>query len=208
MRLSVAPAAALLLLASACNESTNTAAPAAPGPQATSPHAASQPSGPASGPAGASPHAAFPDTPPGAPFSGLVKLGDGLSEADVKPTDVLFIMARESQGGGLAGRLMAVKRLGQVQYPLRYEIGSQDVMVPGLPFAGPFIVTARLDRDGDPMTRGEDDLYGTFPAEVKAGQEGVHLVLKKGAPKVIAAPEGVTAPPTAPGAAAPGQPSR
>lgn len=208
MRLSVAPAAALLILASACNESINIVPSSAPGPQGTPSHAASQPSAAASGLGGANPHAAFPDTPPGASFSGLVKLGEGLSEADVKPTDVLFIMARESQGGGLAGRLMAVKRLGQVQYPLRYEIGGQDVMVPGLPFAGPFIVTARLDRDGDPMTRGEDDLYGTFPAEVKAGQEGVHLVLKKGAPKVIPAPEGVAAPPTAPGAPAPGQPSR
>jgi hypothetical protein len=196
MRVSVVPSALLALCAAACNDPAPGSAPTAvtaPGAQVAPPHAASQPGGPAS-----SPHAAFPDTPPGAPFTGLVKLDEGLSEADVKATDVLFVMARESQGNNLAGRLMAVKRLGPVQLPLRYEIGASDVMVPGLPFTGPFIVTARLDRDGDPMTRGEDDLYATFATPVTAGQEGVHLLLKKGAPKTMPAPAGVQAPPAAP----------
>ena len=213
MRLSVLPAA-LLLCTAACNEPPKAPSAPTPGSQGAAPGsrpaagAASNPSGEAANPHGD----AFANAaPPGAPFTGLIKLDEGLGEAEVKPTDVLFIMARESQGGGLAGRLMAVQRQGGVQFPLRYEVGGKDVMVPGLPFAGPFIVLARLDRDGDPMTRGEDDLYGAFPQPVTAGQEGVHIVLKRGAPKTIPAPQGVrppTALPAAPPTGAASQPAR
>lgn len=115
----------------------------------------------------------------GKPFSGLVKLGEGVTEADLKPSDVLFIMARESQGQGLAGSLVAVQRQMNVKFPLRYEMTAKDLMMPAVPFAGPFIVHARLDRDGDPMTRDENDLYGSFAGEVNNGDEGVHMTLVK-----------------------------
>lgn len=115
----------------------------------------------------------------GKPFSGLIKLGEGVTEADLKPSDVLFIMARESQGGGLAGSLVAVQRQMNVKFPLRYEMTAKDLMMPAVPFAGPFIVHVRLDRDGDPMTRDENDLYGSFAGEVNNGDEGVHMTLVK-----------------------------
>lgn len=124
----------------------------------------------------------------GAPITGLIKLDEGLGPDAIRPTDVLFIMARESQGNGNFGRLVAVKRVAPVELPARYELTAQDVMVVGTPFTGPFIVMARLDRDGDPMTRGEDDLYAHLVDPVNPGQEGVHLTLKKGAPKTIGAP--------------------
>ncbi len=140
-------------------------------------------------------------TPPGAPISGLVKLDDGISQSDVKPTDVLFIMVRESQGGGKFGRLVAVQRMGQVEFPKRYEIGASDAMVPGIPFKGPFIVMGRLDRDGDPMTRKPDDLFGLVAKEVQAGDEGLELVLKKATVKDTEPTEGAASPPPAQGAA-------
>ncbi|MEQ9496829.1 MAG: hypothetical protein RIT81_08220 [Deltaproteobacteria bacterium] len=194
MRLSTLVAGVLGLgLAFACKQETK-APPAAA--QAKAP-AASQPANAGSG-AASSPHGKIEAGPAGAPFSGLVKLGEGLSPDDVKPTDVLFVMARESQGGGLAGRLVAVQRFAPVQLPKAYELGPGNVMVPGIPFTGPFIVTARLDRDGDPMTRGEDDLYATIPEPVKTGTEGQHLVLKKGIAKPVPAPPGAKAPPKMP----------
>ena len=130
---------------------------------------ASQPSTAASAPADASAN----------PVSGLVKLGEGIDASVVKASDVLFIMARESQGGGKAGRLVAVQRHGQLSFPKRYELSGKDAMVPGVPFKGPFVVYARLDRDGDPMTKGEDDLYGAVTGDVLAGADGAHIVLKK-----------------------------
>lgn len=200
MRTALMSAATLLVFGIGCeankdaaSSKTSTANPAA-GAKGPS-------SAPATPPAAKSgnPHGGFDKAPPGTPFSGLIKLADGLTEDVLKPTDVLFIMARESQGGGKAGRLVAVKRLGLSKYPLRYEMSAKDVMVPGIPFTGPFIIMARLDRDGDPMTRGEDDLYAAVAQPVLPGQEGVHLVLKKGAPKTMKAPPGVKAPTQAPG---------
>lgn len=179
---------AVTFVAAGCKQASEADAPTPP------PSTSKQAAQPASQPA-AAPHGAVgSDAPPGAPFSGLLKLGDGITAEDVSPTDVLFVMARESQGGGLAGRLVAVQRLGKTEYPMRYEIGPKDVMVPGIPFAGPFIVNARLDKDGDPMTRGPDDLYAFYPDPVKPGTEGVHLVLTKGAPKTVKAPPGAKAP--------------
>ncbi len=200
-------AAALLAFGIGC-EAKKDAPAQAPASATTKTKGAS--SAPATPPAAKSgnPHGGFDKAPPGTPFSGLVKLADGLGEDDLKSTDVLFIMARESQGGGRAGRLVAVKRLGLSKYPLRYEMSAKDVMVPGIPFTGPFIIMARLDRDGDPMTRGEDDLYASVAQPVKPGQEGVHLVLKKGAPKTMKAPAGVKAPTRAPGRKPASQPAK
>lgn len=122
-----------------------------------------------------------PGTSGSQPFSGTVRLDPGAPSDAVRPTDVLFIMARESVGGGQAGRLIATARHSPATLPLAFEIGEKDMMVPGTPFTGPFILSARLDRDGDPMTRGADDLYATAPGEVRGGQKGLELSLKLGA---------------------------
>lgn len=135
--------------------------------------AAAQPtSQPASQPAGAG-------AVTGAPFSGLIKLGEGIGPEALKDTDTLFITARMRAPNGAPGQLVAAQRQGKVEFPFRYEIGPKDLMMPGLPFAGPFLVQARVDRDADPMTRGPDDLYAEFEGAVNPGQEGVHLVLSK-----------------------------
>ena len=185
----IRPILALILPVSlamfACSQdkpaNTNTAssgASAQPATAASKPAAAragSQPAAAASQPAtAASQPAAKTD-----PFSGLVKLGDGVTEKDIKPTDVLYIMARQAMGPGQAGRLVAVQRHSPVKLPLRYEVSAKNLMMPGVPFAGPFIVRARLDRDGDPMTKGADDLYAEFNKSVANGDTAIHLNLTK-----------------------------
>ena len=135
---------------------------------------------PAPGGAPSTAPATQPATQPGAsmdsakPFSGLVKLAEGVPEAEVKESDVLFIMARKPD----SGQLVAVQRHAAVKFPLRYEISAKDLMMPATPFEGPFSVAARLDRDGDPMTKGEQDLYASYEEPVTGGREGVHLELK------------------------------
>ncbi len=119
----------------------------------------------------------------GKPFKGSVRLDAGLGPTDVKATDVLFIMARQGPKGPTQGRLVGVQRHAKVQFPLEYEMSQKNLMIPGLPFTGPFVVSARLDRDGNPMTRAQDDLYAEFSGDVKAGQASVDLVLKKKGPE-------------------------
>lgn len=118
-----------------------------------------------------------PASAPRGPISGLVKLASEPAGLGAAPSDVLFIMARESLGKGRAGRLVAVKRIAGPEFPLRYTLGPADLMFPEKPFAGPMIVHARLDRDGDPRTRSGEDLYAAAEEPVSPGQEGVHLLL-------------------------------
>ncbi len=116
--------------------------------------------------------------PDGEPFAGELKLAEGIAADSVKPTDVLFIIARQSMGGQ-PGQIVATTRHVDVKLPMKFTLGPDNRMMQGMPFAGPFVVTARIDRDGDPMTRGADDLYATAPGETKPGQKDVALVLGK-----------------------------
>jgi hypothetical protein len=146
---------------------------------ASGPAGAAAASRPASGPAAGGPASAPAEAPAVAndkPFSGLVKLADGVAADSVKPTDVLFVMARKAIDGK-PGPLVAVQRHQGVTLPMRYEMSAANLMMPGMPFSGPFMVSARIDRDGDPMTKGADDLYGELAAPIEGGAEGAHLVL-------------------------------
>lgn len=163
--------AAALALASGCKDEKPKQA-AAPTQQVSRP--ASQPAA-----GGSMPHA-MPTA--GAPFAGKVTLDPSLPADAVRPSDVLFVMARASMNGQ-AGGLIATRRFAPVQLPLDYVIASQDVMVQGTPFTGPFVVHARLDRDGNPMTKDAEDLYVTYSGAVTPGQKGVDLVLTRGTPE-------------------------
>jgi hypothetical protein len=127
----------------------------------------------------------------GDPISGTVALGDEVDASAVSKSDILFIMARKSQGGGRAGGLVAVKKMGNLDaksFPARFELSAGDAMMMGTPFAGPFIVYARLDKDGDPMTKTDEDLYATVPEPVENGTSDLKLNLEHGAPKTAPKP--------------------
>lgn len=160
-------------------------------PQAAPPDprgAASMPKGAAPMPHGAAPHGGVPPSVGGAPVTGVIQLAEGADPKSIQASDVLFVMARKSQGDGKAGALVAVKRfsgLEEASFPLRFELGAADVMTTDVPFAGPFIVYARLDRDGDPMTRTVEDLYGTVADPVANGAANLKMDLKPGTPEMV-----------------------
>lgn len=86
---------------------------------------------------------------------------------------VLFLIARAAS----AGPPLAVKRLPTGPFPMSFRLGPEDVMIPGQPFAGPLQLVARIDADGDPLTRGAEDWTAQRPVAVRPGQRGVDLVL-------------------------------
>lgn len=160
-----------------------------------------QAAAPTSQPSSASAAHALPDA--GKPFSGTIEVEEGV---EIAASDVLFVMARKSQGGGMAGQLVAVKRMTGLErgsFPARFELSGTDTMVKGTPFMGPFIVYARLDRDGDPMTKTEDDLYAAITEPVANGAADLKMVLKKGAPKTVPSAPAHGAPKAPHGAMAP-----
>jgi hypothetical protein len=93
---------------------------------------------------------------------------------------VLFLMARECMGDCTKpGRLVAVQRIEKLKLPVTYSMGPEHVMMAGTPFSGPFLVQARIDRDGDAMTKGPDDLYAEVTTGVTPGQANVVLAVGK-----------------------------
>jgi cytochrome c-type biogenesis protein CcmH len=118
---------------------------------------------PASGPAKpAQPAAASP----GQTISGTITIDPKL-KSNVDANAALFIIARPATGQG--GPPLAVKKIDKPTFPLNYSLNQENVMIQGSPFAGTINITVRLDKDGNPTSRGDGDMTGEYqknPAEV------------------------------------------
>jgi hypothetical protein len=108
--------------------------------------------------------------PAGDPISGTIDLADGLS---APAGSVLFIIARR----GDAGPPLAVKRVMGATFPHEFVLGPDDRMIQAMPFEGPFNLTARIDRDGNAMSRNPGDLQGALSAPVGPGDRGLDLMI-------------------------------
>jgi hypothetical protein len=85
---------------------------------------------------------------------------------------VLFIIARA--GGGAP---VAVKKVDRPVFPLSYTLGSENVMMQGASLSGKLMLSARLDKDGNPMTREPGSLMGEHKTPVDAGAHNVDFVI-------------------------------
>lgn len=112
-------------------------------------------------------------TPGAGAFTGTVDVGPAVGSP---PSGTLFIIARIA-GAPDRGPPIAVKRVDAPRFPLQFTIGPGDLMQPGLPFEGPFDVRARLDTDGNAMTKSPGDLVTSRATPATPGAMEVRLVL-------------------------------
>ena len=99
---------------------------------------------------------------------------DPALEGKVPGDAVLFVIARKA--GAAGGPPLAVVRTPGPAFPAEFDIGQANVMIPGLRFEGPLDLTARLDADGNAMTRMAGDFGGALAEPVEPGAE-VEIVL-------------------------------
>lgn len=118
------------------------------------------------------PSAAAAAATAGPGIRGVLELAPGTRA----PGGVLFLIARTAA----AGPPLAVKRLPAGPFPMAFEIGPGDVMLPGLRFAGEIRLSARIDSDGDPLTRSEADLTAELSTPVRPGASDIVLTLAGG----------------------------
>ena len=90
---------------------------------------------------------------------------------------VLFVFVRAVDTSG--GPPLAVQRHSPAGFPVRYTIGPADAMMGPAPFPERVVVEARLDSDGDPLSRAPGDLSARS-GPVAPGSEGVTLTLSAG----------------------------
>lgn len=90
--------------------------------------------------------------------------------------DVIFLAARRAGGPPGPGAMLAVQKLTAGDFPMPFTLSSRDAMIPGIPFEGQMSITARVDKDGDAMTRRKGDVFGLAPG-VKVGAQKVVIHL-------------------------------
>jgi cytochrome c-type biogenesis protein CcmH len=108
-----------------------------------------------------------------AAVTGTVSLAAGF-EGKVPAGAILFVIARRGQGGGPP---LAVKRIEAPRFPLGFSLGPDDRMIQAMPFEGPLQLSARLDTDGNAMTREPGDLQGAAQGMHAVGASGVAIVI-------------------------------
>jgi hypothetical protein len=127
-------------------------------------------------PAPPPPEAAAAPPDPKSTITGEITL-PAARRADVANGDVIFLTARRiSDNPQARGALVAVKKTTAGTFPMSFTLSANDMMVPAGTFSGELTLSARVDKDGDPLTRQKGDVFGTI-AKVKVGAHGLKLAL-------------------------------
>lgn len=123
-----------------------------------------------------SPSAAVSSTPPRAAassedaISGEIRLAPGLN---VVSGSVIFLTIREA--GSRLGAPIAAQRLPVAEFPMKFSIGQEHSMQ-GRPFPAQARIEARIDTDGNPLTKEPGDLVASAD-EIAKGTSNVTLTL-------------------------------
>jgi cytochrome c-type biogenesis protein CcmH len=106
--------------------------------------------------------------------AGTLELAEGQA---APPGAIVFITVRPA--GVTSGPPVAVKRLPAASFPITFDVGPGDSMM-GQSLPDRLRVDARVDRDGDPLTRDPADPTASAD-DVRRGAAGLRLILRKGA---------------------------
>ncbi len=94
---------------------------------------------------------------------GSLQVADSVKDK-VQPGAVIFLVARSFVPGGGPGPVLAAKRLTAGAWPMAFEMSDSDVMISGMSLRGKVVLTARVDQDGDAMTKMPGDVEGVTAA--------------------------------------------
>ena len=139
-------------------------------PGAGDPHQGMLPAGhpqinPSGGPAGEMPVPSEAELDPKARLVGKIDLAPSV-KGSVTPGDVLFLVARIDDGSERGGMILGVKRFEAKSFPLSFELDGRDAMAPGTKFEGKVLISARVDKDGDAMTKNPGDVLGVVHTKI------------------------------------------
>ncbi|MCA9537936.1 MAG: hypothetical protein KC620_03560 [Myxococcales bacterium] len=130
-------------------------------------------------PAGHPPTGGMPAMPGGGSIAGSITLSPEQKDK-VKAGSVLFIIVRKDEGEGARGMLIAAKKIpvtGPEMFPVAYSVTDADVMMQGSALAGSVRVEARVDQDGDAISKAPGDVIGAHGKGVQVGATGIDFTL-------------------------------
>ncbi|HEX5607943.1 MAG TPA: hypothetical protein VFY96_15570, partial [Candidatus Binatia bacterium] len=114
-------------------------------------------------------------SPSSAQITGKITIDPKL-KGSIDPNAALFIIARPASGAG--GPPLAVKKIDRPSFPVDFTLSQENVMMPGISFAGKINITARLDKDGNPVTRTPGDISGDYKKNpIEVGTKNVDVMI-------------------------------
>jgi hypothetical protein len=105
-------------------------------------------------------------------IEGTIELAPNLA-GRVPAGAVLFLIARTAE----RGPPLAVVRVADPQFPVPFSIGPENRMIQSMPFAGEIRISARVDSDGNAVSRTPGDLQGAIESPHSPGDRGLTLVI-------------------------------
>ena len=110
--------------------------------------------------------------------SGTITLQKGL-ESEIKG-GTLFVFAKNAGSKAGDGQMpIAVYRVPNPTFPVKFELSEANAMVPGTPFDGPFSIYARYSPTGDATDKSGPQGTTEDKKKIKAGDKSVKIELKK-----------------------------
>lgn len=112
-------------------------------------------------------------------ISGLIS-ADKEAAKEIKSGGTLFIFAKNAGGKAGDGQMpIAVQRIANPKFPVKFELGPENAMVQGTPFVGPFTVYARYSQVGNATDKSGPEGATADGKKIKAGDKDLKIELKK-----------------------------
>jgi len=111
---------------------------------------------------------------------GQLKIDEAL-KSKVKAGSILFVIVRRYAPEGQKGMMIAATKLEGItagSFPLKYVVKQADAMM-GAPLVGKVSVSARIDQDGDAISKQPGDIIGTAEGSIMVGVNPVVITLNK-----------------------------
>lgn len=105
-------------------------------------------------------------------LSGEVDIAPALAGRAARENAVLFVVARNEGGVPLAAH-----RIVNPDFPARFDMGPQDLLVPGIRRQEPLHMSVELNTHGNLGQPRAGDLAGRLEGTVRPGARGVRLTL-------------------------------
>lgn len=94
---------------------------------------------------------------------------------DKSAKGVLYVFAKKHDDS--IPMPLAVKRIPNPKFPVKFSISAADAMMKTIPFQGPFKVIARLSKSGDALDK--TGPQGESKGALKIGTKGIKIELNK-----------------------------
>ena len=105
-------------------------------------------------------------------LSGTITLASSLQRRIPRDNAVLFVIARNR--GGVP---VAVQRIVNPQFPVKFVLRGEDLLMPDLPAGTPLEVAVEMNAHGQLGKPRAGDLSGRCPSTAYPGDWGVHIVI-------------------------------